>query len=736
MFRRVQCTVTVLMSVLIALAAPIVPAAAQGVTYTLTPTYTVFEWNDKLGIENTELWGGRLAYNFGRYISLQGYYLWRDDVKTSLATVSDGNLPPASFTEQELDIRKYGADVILNLGTSGVTPFLKGGGGVLEFDTPDGDPVKAIALTAGGGFRFGLNRLNIEVFAEDTAFRIDRYSLVDLANPPGPADPDAEKIRHNLTFGAGVNLKLGGSGGRSAGETDDAVATRFRSGLSGLSLAVEPFVGRLEFNEDLGLDRQELAGVRTGFDLGRYVGLRGYYWRGINRDFDDTEPIQSWGGEARFNLSSGEGAIPYLVGGAGHIDFMDEYVDEAGLPRDDETVLIFGGGLGFTVGNRFKVDVFARNHMMAGQDLEDVSDPDDLFSSWMFGAGIGFNLFGHSPDGRRGFLAPASAVVPVPPAPAVPETVVVVKEVPVAPERAAAVADSVAGEKRAAPETQTPGAIKKEIRSYADERTVTIPVPTEGEIYIRYGTPGAVTIESQAGEKQTAPEAPKAPPAPKSETGAAAPALDTEALRAIIRDELQRSDLDRRSEAGEGITAEDLEKMQDRLEEKIEDAKRPDAPRRSEDGSSTVTVDVAGDGREKGGLRVHGFLPYLGFQLDDPTMFVLGGRVDMGPVTENSRIHWEPEFAWSSGSDVTTLLFAANLNLPIRKVEDKGDWTPFVSLGGGLLRASNGDSETDLVINAAWGVEAKFDKWRLFAEHQGIKFFDQNRLLVGIRLGN
>ncbi len=35
------------------------------------------------------------------------------------------------------------------------------------------------------------------------------------------------------------------------------------------------------------------------------------------------------------------------------------------------------------------------------------------------------------------------------------------------------------------------------VRTYQGDRVVTIPVPTVGEIYVRYGDPGAVTIETK-----------------------------------------------------------------------------------------------------------------------------------------------------------------------------------------------------------------------------------------------
>jgi len=65
----------------------------------------------------------------------------------------------------------------------------------------------------------------------------------------------------------------------------------------------------------------------------------------MNDSYDDTARMQSYGGEARFNLASGQGAIPYLVVGAGQLDFMNGYRDEADSTRADPSVPTPGGGL-------------------------------------------------------------------------------------------------------------------------------------------------------------------------------------------------------------------------------------------------------------------------------------------------------------------------------------------------------------------------------------------------------
>lgn len=650
-------------------------AQPEGVSYTITPAYDVLQWDNEVGLEDTELYGGRLGISFGKLAALQGYYLERQDVRTRLAELG---LPGAGgqVTDRALDISTYGVDVVLRLGTGNVVPFLRGGGGVLTFRPDSGDEVRQISMKAGGGVRLGFRRFQVEVFAEDLAFRVDRFQL---AEPPEggshPVDPDADQVRHNLSVGAGLTFFLGGTNESRLSETDRALLERYRQGLSGLSVPVEPFVGRLDFNDRLMIDDQLLAGLRTGLDFGRFFGLRGYYWRGVNDGLDEIMPIQSWGGEARFILNSGQGAVPYLVTGVGHLDFMDDFRDGHGMTPDDKTLLILGGGLAFRLNSRLEMDLSARDYILSAESLDDTSTPDDLLGNWMFGAAVRFVLGGSSAPGRR------------------------------PPVDTAAEKDAVAvAEKTAA-------------TGYAGERMITIPVPTEGEIYIRYGSPGGVSIESQsaAGESGAA-EAPPGssapvPPVALPSTQVVAPALDLDTIRQVVRDELIRAGVVR--EWG---------------------AVAPDADRVGTVGEEPSMLGRTINDEESPGLRPEGFRAYMGLGVGDHDQFVLGGRLDLGRIFGRSRLH--PELAIGFGGDATTFLAAANLHLPFGEPGGSGQWSPYVYGGLGLLVVDGGaESGTDLTVNLGLGVDARFGDLTPYLEYQGIRGFDVNRLLVGLRFG-
>ena len=142
---------------------------------------------------------------------------------------------------------------------------------------------------------------------------------------------------------------------------------------------------------------QELAGLRAGIDIGRYVGVRGFYWRGTDKDFKHTEALQSWGGEMQFRLNSSPGLTPYLLAGAGKLDFDQSDTTAAAQRYDDKVSLILGGGVSLPLGERFALNATARDYMFGqGNGSDSVSSPSDLRHNWMYSVGVRVSLAGKS----------------------------------------------------------------------------------------------------------------------------------------------------------------------------------------------------------------------------------------------------------------------------------------------------------------------------------------------------
>ena len=536
---RSMMTKTVLIggALLLALAGLAGPAAAQieGISFTLEPTLALVRWNDKVGLEDTELFGGRLGLNLGPYASLQGFYLARNDVDTRLGGLGLVGLEDADFDfEQQVDLRTYGADVLLDLAQGEIVPFIKGGGGVLRLNPDVGPTLDQISWRWGGGVRFGIERFMGTIFVQDLAFRLDRAALAAAPEGVVVEDTDAHKLRHNLEIGFGLDFNLGGVPETAVEPGEMPLIERLQYGLAGFSIPIEPFAGRLDFRNGLGIRDQDLIGVRTGFDFNRYFGLEGYYWRGVNDEFSHTERIESWGAEGNFHIAPDVGIDPFLLAGIGELKFMSGFSGFSGAPTtevrpDDRTMLILGGGIQVPVSENFELTGTARDYLFSTRaDLGEVSSTQDLRSNWMFSGGINFLLGGHAYEkgipeyaGRERLHYPEYA-----------PTYAYTEPEPYGYGTADNVyydsatglyRDRLTGEPVEEPYVPASEPYYPTSEQYyptseryyptngpyydhsytgqmlnaANDRIVAFPAPAAGEVYVRYGAPGAVSIRTQ-----------------------------------------------------------------------------------------------------------------------------------------------------------------------------------------------------------------------------------------------
>lgn len=756
--------------------------AIEGISYTLQPTYSFMQWDSGVPLRNTELYGGRVAINFGRYVSLAPYFMMRGNVRADFSRVG---LPDELVTVsgQRVDLRNYGANVVLSTGGTNVAPFLRGGGGVMEF-RPDAGGLRSqqISVNAGGGVRFGLSRLLLEVYAEDTAFRLNRYQLSGL---DGLADPEADRIRHNLGFGGSVNFKLGGNDDGELSVTDRAVAERYRNGLRGLSIPIELFGGRLDFEGGRGLKHQKLAGLRTGLDFGPYFGLRAFYWRGMNDSYDDTARIQSYGGEARFNLASGQGAIPYLVLGAGQVDFMNGYRDQADSTRADRSVLILGGGVAIGLGDRLHLNVGARNNLMTDRDINEISSADELRSNWAFSAGLGFNLFGGGQDDagtldrkardeerdERDERPGSGAGIDGRPADQnsagwseEDHSMRAHRRRAFAGDSAGVADDALWREYRTRMHEAGHGTDTHEfdvdgvqdgrssgVRNYAGDRMVTFPVPMEGEVYVRYGKPSTQNL-SPSGTPATGPRE-----------------VSAETVRSAIREELGRLNAPGAEGTGSLSDPQQMELMERRILERLNQQRegapgaisvtQPDPPRAEPPVAIAqpvpVPVPVPGSHVQArqaepvwsdsppvaaAGSGVQGMRLYLGNNVSSPNQFVGGIRARLGTPTSDAQFSVQPEIAVGNANGSSSFLVAANLQIDLKRPDAESRLGYYSYAGLGFLRTSAKDSELDhagFVLNLGVGAEYLLvPTVPFFVELQGVDVFDQTRLLLGLRYRN
>lgn len=632
-------------SLLLALALLVPAASAQvaGIGYRLSPSATYVDFEGDAGLDDGLLYGGGIGLSFGEFVELGGGYQFGDGFETDFSGFSGLEDAPelaealAALDPRAVTVERYGGTLRLNLGTAGIVPFLTAGTGLVRF-SPDGlDATRNIYLLGGGGLQLtGADRYALAVSVEDLAYRYDPASTfftpADLASVGLDFADFNQTTVNNLTVRGTVQLYLGGRRPGSDTEVDRELRRQFSGGLSGLSLFLEPAYGRVRFDEAFDYRDQAFVGGEVGVDLGPLVGLRGFYLRGVEDD-DPTsfESVRMVGGALRLRLSEGGQFVPFVSVGGGYLDVLDDYAaDPSAEPgnalAEDRPFATGGAGVELALNPRFRIVGEARALLMSTRDEQDLSQPENVFVSPFYRAGVSFGLGGDAGDGvqavrretleserarleaeREAVRAEAldriaaleaelaaaraegdldavealeaerevaidRAVSPDADLAALPERTVTVDREGTDVERRAlrdgvgAPAQATVTEEVVVDETGQRTVTRTVREAPEADRMVTIPLPEQGELYVRYGPPGGVIIGDgvATGEIVTS-------------DAAAAPALDEAEIRTLIRESLRES----LAEQGDApLTERDLGDIERSIENRIADriASRAAAP--------------------------------------------------------------------------------------------------------------------------------------------------------------
>lgn len=737
-FRSAFARTGLVLLVLLCLGGPIAfgtPAGAQDITYTVMPTYNRIFWDDSAGVDDTDQLGANLAVGFGRFISLQGYYLTAETDRFLDPLGLDDDLE--DFATQPIDLRSYGAEVMVNLSDGGWVPFLVGGGGLLDFQPDSGSSARRVNLRYGGGLRGTLSDL---VTAEVSVQRSRYVSELPLLGTDGVSNPASEeRTFHNTELRAGLGIKLGGGYGPRSAAVDRDVSRFWDDPLGGLAFPIEPIAGLQTFDNATPLEDQELIGVRSGLDFGRFIGLRGFYWKGVHNGFDAFSDVQSYGGEAQFSLGAGAGLSPHLLLGVGQLDFessygQEDYDEPLGFEAQDRTALIVGGGANLGLGENLNLSVQARDYVVAASGFEGSSDPvdevsseDDLLHNWQFVAGLNLRIGGGGGlrvDRIEGALDEREARIA--------ELERELQEAREERELERRTADRTAdrtsdrdeqdmerNRDRMDPETMRRMTFDSVAFRPENEGTITLPAPTVGELYVRFG-PGTSPLASADGDGNGSDQSGAAPAGARTVTP-----QDLETLRAEILEET--------------ATKDDIDALRDLLlaqgdrapvrvevepgQRRVGDTTEVDATERR------IDVDVMTPVERVRSRPARVYASYAA----DPDQLVLGATSDYRTLDGAPNLHLMPEFAVGFGEADPSFLFAGNLEYrPVVLQQDTWALEPFAGGGAGLLLGN----DTQAVVNLMYGTELDLEDAlsgsRFFVAHQGIDFFNQNRLLLGL----
>ncbi len=664
---------------------------AQTVGVTLVPSAQRIQWSDKLAFDEDYLYGGRLALQFGKFVELQPFYFTRDNYGIDSTRAAE-LFGPASLNKQ-IDLRHYGTNIQFNFSDGVIVPFARVGAGVLRLK-PDSAPRQdRITVGAGGGLRFGIGGLNAEIFAEQMGFRMNPRSLFG----PDTAGADIPTLR-NFVYGAAVTIPL-------TSMPDDYQSN---AGLRGTSAPLEPFVGVLRYAGENQLPDQELAGVRAGIDFTPEFGVRGFYWRGVNDDRDATVPVTGYGGEAQFNLNTGPGISPYLIVGAGRIDYGSDFVDSLGVGRVDKTAFILGGGASLRLTDRLRLNGAIRDYVMTvDDDLDAVGSTKDITHNTMLTAGLTISFGGRAGssetdrartrerESRDRELRELRGDMDSERERRLREQRLELDERERRLNERMREGRVVESERVMRGDTIM---MRRQMEGRAGEgRWITIPVPMHGEIILRYGFPTGDSTRRDSVRL-----------VPGSEDLAA-----------------RLADLERR--------------LMTRMDA-IADGRTPPAA-----APAPTTVYVAPrDGAviderraampvfsRLGQTRTSDLRPYVGLGFGDGNTQLIGGlRADLGPINPTSGFHFVPELAVGLGSGPLSVLAMANLRYAFGSVGGENALRPYATVGGGIF------SPTVLGINTAVGSSFAIGEGErpllLNVELQGINLFKYTRINLGL----
>ncbi len=694
--RRAHSRRTSLVVSAIALVAATTQSAAQSIGYSIVPTAQRVQWTDQLAFNDEWMYGGRVSVRFGSLIELQPFYF------TGKNYGIDASRAPSVFGPQSngrtLDLQHYGISTQLNLGRGNLVPFLRGGGGILRFDPASGSRQDRLAVTAGGGIRFGIGQLQAELFAEQLGFRLDPLRLFSGDSATGARSAQQK----NFVYGGAVSIPL------SVPQDEDDQA-----GLRGTTAPIEPFVGRLHYAAHAGLRDQNLAGIRAGIDFSPLFGVRGFYWRGVNETRDKFVSVEGYGAEGQFNLNTGPGINPYAIAGAGRISYSGSYRDSLAGGDKNRDALIVGAGASFQLSERIRLNAAVRDYIIARNDsIALAATSNDLTHNRMLTAGLTISIGGSSGASDRTRRLERDRVSQR-------------RRVERRDDEMRMVGDSMRTMRRARVPQQKDSTL----------RWITIPVPTQGEVILRYGVPPATA------------------PSDRLKGGAMPGARDTvfihrDTIRMprdtvfVRRDTMQ----DARDVEARNVDArvDGLRRQLEQLEQRLARAQADlttslSTPRNARRTADTVSTDALVVARYRGlaltdriqQASARDLRPFIGLSAGDAgTQAVLSLRMDLGPLTPSLALM--PEFAIGLGGDGTSVLALLNAQYRFRSLGGSAALRPYVTGGIGIF------SPTVFGVNTAVGTAFELPRargatpWVGYAELQGLNLFRDTRVMIGL----
>lgn len=381
-------------------------AQVTGISYTLSPTGEYVRWDDKAGLEDSYLLGGKFGFGFGEYFELRGSYMQSNKLKTNFSSFGLDNYSDSLFVSRDVKLSRWGGEIKANLSRGKLLPYLILGTGIQNIEMDTFAAQKQIYLNAGIGVTMSLaDRYTFTLEAKNTAYRFNTArnlltsedrTMFDLTDE----DLFVEELK-NWSIAASLQFYLGGRRPGKLSDLDRAYFNSLTGGLNGLRGTLEPVVGQMNFHEDLAYRDTKMAGINAGIDIGPYIGLRGFYSQSLEDGaLTKFDKLSIYGGEMRMRLNANTGLVPYVMLGGGKIDVENDYVGREVIVSDStfnakaEDKGFAMGGVGMLLPLSKNVNIFgsARALLTTGSAIDNFGQPDDLQTSWYYSAGFRFSF--------------------------------------------------------------------------------------------------------------------------------------------------------------------------------------------------------------------------------------------------------------------------------------------------------------------------------------------------------
>lgn len=363
-------------------------------SYTLSPQGEYIFWGDKSGLSDGFAVGGKLGFGFGQFFELSGTYLQSLDLTTDFTDFGIPDFSNSDFVAREVNWQRYGGEVRVNLSQGTLLPFITMGSGIqrteLMLPKTANTVNEQIYLDLGAGVVLSLaDRYTLTLAAKNAQYRFnaarDLLSELDRQiHGINAEDYSTEKVV-NWGLNASLQFYIGGRSPDRFTDIDRAYRETFGSGLRGISVPIEPVAGKINFHENLPFRNTWYAGGNIGINLGSYIGLRGFYWHAMKEeDFRNFDDLSLYGGEAKFNLNTGQGITPFITIGGGYLDVKDSYIARPERIAEDQPFAMGGAGLTLPLSPYFKLFGGVRAMLLTDEDLNDLAQPNDVLTSWNY----------------------------------------------------------------------------------------------------------------------------------------------------------------------------------------------------------------------------------------------------------------------------------------------------------------------------------------------------------------